>query len=65
MEIVMGIFTAMKFFVSVDFLSIIGAIVLITNFLIGVAMLIPGEQPDKFLQGVVDFLAKYSKKPKE
>ncbi len=30
--------------------------------LIGVFMLIPGDQPEKFLQGVVDFLASFSKK---
>jgi hypothetical protein len=30
--------------------------------LIALCLLIPGEQPEKFLQGVVDFLAKFSKK---
>lgn len=29
---------------------------------IGVAVLIPGEQPEKFLQGVVDFIKGISKK---
>lgn len=32
---------------------------------IAIALVIPGEQPEKFLQSVVDFLAKFSKKPKE
>lgn len=31
---------------------------------IGLCMLIPGEQPEKFLQGIVDFIAKFSRKPK-
>jgi hypothetical protein len=30
--------------------------------IIAVCLLIPGEQPEKFLQGIVDFLAKFSKK---
>lgn len=30
--------------------------------IIAVCLMIPGEQPEKFLQGVVDFLGKYSKK---
>lgn len=32
---------------------------------IGLCMLIPGEQPEKALQGAVDFLSKFSKKPSE
>jgi hypothetical protein len=31
---------------------------------IALCMMIPGEQPEKFLQGVVDFIAKFSRKPK-
>ncbi len=27
--------------------------------------MIPGDQPEKFLHGIVDFLAKFSRKPKE
>lgn len=30
--------------------------------LIGLFMIIPGDQPEKALQGVVDFLSKFSKK---
>lgn len=29
---------------------------------IAVAMVIPGDQPEKFLQGVVNFISKFSKK---
>lgn len=32
---------------------------------LGIALVIPGEQPDKFLQGVVDFLKLFSVKPKK
>jgi len=42
----------------------IGAIVLLINGLIAVALLVPGEQPEKFLQAVVDFLSKLSLKKK-
>lgn len=31
--------------------------------LIGLFMLIPGDQPEKFMKSVVDFLSKFSKKP--
>jgi hypothetical protein len=30
--------------------------------IIAICLMIPGAQPEKFLQGVVDFLAKFSKK---
>jgi hypothetical protein len=32
--------------------------------LIAIALVIPGDQPEKALQKAVDFLAKFSKKPK-
>jgi hypothetical protein len=30
---------------------------------IGICLLIPGDQPEKALQAIVDFLKKFSKKP--
>jgi hypothetical protein len=30
---------------------------------LALAMIIPGNQPDKFLQGALDFLLKFSRKP--
>ena len=30
--------------------------------LIGFFLLVPGDQPEKFMQSIVDFLAKFSKK---
>lgn len=42
--------------------NIVGGIVMIVNGLIIVAMIIPGEQPEKFLHGIADFLSKFSKK---
>lgn len=50
-----------EFFKNFNFLQFIGIAVLVVNALIGVFMLIPGEQPEKFLQGVVDFLKKFSR----
>jgi len=42
----------------------ISAILGVCSALIVLAMLIPGEQPEKFLRQAVDFLAKFSRKPK-
>ena len=43
--------------------ALISGIVGVLTAIIGVALLIPGEQPEKFLQSIVDFLTKFSKKP--
>lgn len=32
--------------------------------LIALSLMIPGDQPEAFLKGVADFLAKFSSKPK-
>ena len=42
--------------------SVLAAILAVLSALIGLFMLIPGEQPEKALQAVVDFIAKFSKK---
>lgn len=36
--------------------------VVIISAVIAISLLIPGEQPEKFLQSVLDFLSKFSKK---
>ena len=33
--------------------------------IIAIALVIPGEQPEKTLKAIVDFLSKFSKKPKQ
>lgn len=50
------------------FLGVAVALVALVHAVIAVSMLIPGEQPEKFLQsvldklqGAVDFISKYSK----
>lgn len=53
--------TVMKFFQG-DLVQWVGAVVLVINSIIALSLMIPGEQPEKFLQKVVDFLAKFSKK---
>lgn len=40
----------------------IGLIVGVLSAVIALCLVIPGEQPEKFLQGIVDFLSKFSKK---
>jgi hypothetical protein len=45
--------------------QIVSAVIAVLTALIAIAMLIPGDQPEKQLQAIVDFLAKFSAKPKE
>ena len=42
--------------------AMLGAFVAVLSALIVLFQLVPGPQPEKFLQAVVDFLAKFSKK---
>jgi hypothetical protein len=42
--------------------EIVSAIMALLSGVIAISMLIPGEQPEKALQGVVEFLKKFSKK---
>ena len=51
-----------SFITSQDWLAWVGAITALLTAVIAIAQLIPGDQPEKFLQGVVDFLAKFSRK---
>ena len=41
---------------------IIGQLVVALSALLAIFLIIPGEQPDKALQAIVDFLKKFSKK---
>lgn len=52
-------------YVLANWQSILSAIVALLSGLIAISLLIPGDQPEKALQGVVDFLSKFSVKPKE
>lgn len=42
---------------------IIASVIALLTALIAVFLMIPGEQPEKAMQGIVDFLTKFSKKP--
>lgn len=44
---------------------VLSALVGVLSALIALFMLIPGEQPEKAMKGIVDFLAKFSRKPLE
>lgn len=48
--------------VSQDWLAWLGAITALLGAVIAIAQLIPGEQPEKSLQAIVDFLSKFSRK---
>jgi hypothetical protein len=45
-----------------DWLMWVGAITMLLNAAIAVFALIPGEQPEKFLQKIVDFISGFSRK---
>jgi hypothetical protein len=47
---------------SQDWLAWLGAITALLGAVIAIAQLIPGEQPEKSLQAVLDFLSKFSRK---
>lgn len=42
--------------------EIISSLVLVLTSLVAFFLLIPGDQPEKAIQGIVDFLKKFSKK---
>jgi hypothetical protein len=45
--------------------AVLSAIIGLLSAVIAVCLLIPGEQPEKALQAIVDFLKKFSRKPIE
>jgi hypothetical protein len=47
---------------SVDWLGVLGAVTALLTAVIAIASFIPGDQPEKALQAVVDFLSKFSRK---
>lgn len=42
--------------------DVAGMLIMILMGLIGIFMMIPGEQPEKSLQSILDFIKKFSKK---
>ncbi len=50
---------------GLDLLGWIGAVTLLLNGLIAIFLLVPGDQPDKFLQMALDFILKFSRKKVE
>lgn len=58
------IMTALSWIIA-NYEAILAALVSLLMAIIAIAMLIPGEQPEKTLQKIVDFLAKFSKKKPE
>jgi len=52
----------LTFIQSQDIFAWVGAVVALLSAVIAIASLIPGDQPEKFLQSVVDVLSKFSKK---
>lgn len=43
----------------------VAAIAAVMTAMIAFFMMIPGDQPEKALQKIVDFISKFSRKPKE
>lgn len=50
-------------FLVANYAQIIAAVLALFVAALGVALVIPGDQPDKFLQSCVDFISKFSRKP--
>jgi len=51
-------------FITNNYQSLITGLTGALTGIIAICMLIPGDQPEKFLQGIVDFISKFSSKPK-
>lgn len=49
-------------FVLENYQSILSGLVAVLGGVIAISLVIPGDQPEKSLQKVVDFLSKFSKK---
>jgi hypothetical protein len=49
-------------FITANGPEIVSGIVAVLSGIIAISLVIPGEQPEKFLKGVVDFLSKFSVK---
>ena len=49
-------------FVATNYQAIIAGVVGTLSGVIAISLIIPGDQPEKALQSVVDFIAKFSKK---
>jgi hypothetical protein len=58
METVVAIFT----WIFTNYQTVISLVVGILTAIIALCLIIPGNEPETFLQKVVDFLAKFSKK---
>jgi hypothetical protein len=54
--------TVISLITSQDWLAWLGAITALLGAVIAIAQLIPGDQPEKSLQAVLDFLSKFSRK---
>lgn len=51
-------------FVAQNYGAVIAGVATVLSGVIAICLIIPGDQPEKALQGVLDFLAKFSAKPK-
>lgn len=49
-------------FIALNYQTLLAAAIMILTGIITISLVIPGDQPEKALQGVVDFLSKFSKK---
>lgn len=58
----MAIIIGLVQYIMAHYLEIVGAISLAISGLLALAIMIPGEQPDKFLQSIVDLIGKVSRK---
>lgn len=52
-------------FIAANYQAILAGIMAVLTGLIAIFMIIPGEQPEKALQSALDFITKFSSKPKD
>lgn len=58
----MNMILSLLSYIAAHYMEIAAAISAVCAALIALFLMIPGEQPEKALQSVVDFLSKFSKK---
>ena len=54
--------TIMAFIKTQDWVSVLGAITTLLGLIYAVSLIIPGDQPDKFIEGILKFTQKLSRK---
>lgn len=52
-------------FIAANWEVLLAGVVALITAAVAIALVVPGDQPDKTLQAILDFITKFSRKPKE